>query len=133
MLGLRPNHPQHQGVDEKPTNSSSTGSRRPAIGTRSPPQHWRQLGQQHRQRGLHHHETGRVVLRAPGQSAAAPAPATPRAPRPAMIGHRRIRPIGGNSNRSGNPASSCSQNATWAAIRLSGSSSSPSCSRCHNV
>ncbi|BCZ24639.1 hypothetical protein MTY59_44940 [Mycobacterium senriense] len=88
---------QHQGVDEEPDQLVEGGIAPPGdreahrhIGTRA------DLGQQHRQGGLHHHEAGRVVL------ASQSAHPLLQLGRPvhdhtvaALIGHRRVGPIGG--------------------------------------
>ena len=97
--------PQHQGVDEKPHQLIERRVAPP--GDREPDRHLgagAELGQQHRQGGLHHHETGRIVL------TSHPAHPLLQLGRPlhrhtgaAVIGNRRIGPIGGQLQVLGHP------------------------------
>ena len=132
-----PDHidPQHQGVDEK---AHQLIQRRVAApGNREPDRHiaaGAELGQQHRQGGLHHHETGRVVL--PGHprylllQLGRP---VHRHPGAALIGHRRVGPIGGKRQPLGHPSQH-----VLPVVQLGGdeavvSSRSPNWARCHSV
>ncbi len=98
-------HAQYQGVDEKPDQIIEGGIMAPGdresdsdLGAGA------EFGQQHRQPGLHHHETGRVVLarqsrylllqlRRPVNLDAGAA----------VIGHRRVGPIGRKRQPLGQP------------------------------
>ena len=97
--------PQHQGVDEKPHQLIERRVAPP--GDREPHRHLRagaDLGQQHRQGGLHHHETGRVVRTShPGNLLLQLRRPVHRHPGAAVIGHRRIGPIGGQHQLLGHP------------------------------
>ena len=113
--------PQNQGVDEESDQVVECGVAAP--GDREPHCDIRtgaHPGQQHRKGGLDHHEAGRVVLAGhlPHPLLQLRRPLN-RHTRAAMIGHRRIRPIGRQRSRSGIPVSASCQYASCAAIGLS--------------
>ena len=127
---------QHQGVDEEADQVVERGVAAP--GDRKANRHIRSgadLGQQRGERGLDHHEAGRVVFARDATDLVLqlhrPLHAHPRA---AMVGHRRVGPIGGQLQLLGQSGQGVVPSSP--AARRSGppaSSSSPKCLRCHSV